>query len=85
MNKPMRGGQLIVRDIEKEVVQALKLSAAQHGRSAEEEHREILRRALLPAKYRKPLKDLLLAMPDVGEDSDFERVVDCDPFASRLN
>ena len=63
--------QLIVRNIEEEVVEALKLRAAQHGRSAEAEHRELLRTALL----RRPtinLKEHLLAMPDVGEDSDFE-------------
>ena len=61
--------QLIVRNIEDEVVEALKLRAAQHGRSAEAEHRELLRSALL----RRPstsLKEHLLAMPDVGEDVD---------------
>ena len=63
--------QLIVRNIEEEVVEALKLRAARHGRSAEAEHRELLRAALL----RRPavsLKDHLLAMPVAGEDSDFE-------------
>ena len=39
--------QLIVRNIEEEVVEALKLRAARHGRSAEAEHRELLREALL--------------------------------------
>jgi plasmid stability protein len=76
MDKPKRGGQLVVRNIEEEVVQALKLRAAQHGRSAEAEHREILRQALMPAKDHRSIKDMLLAMPDVGEDADFERVVD---------
>ena len=42
-------------------------------RSAEEEHREILRSAPLPARPERSLKDVLLAMPDVGEDADFER------------
>jgi len=68
--------QLIVRNLEEEVVRELKLRAARHGHSAEAEHREILRQALLPAGERKSLKDLLLAMPDVGEDADFERVKD---------
>ncbi|MBM3490562.1 MAG: hypothetical protein FJX68_08935 [Alphaproteobacteria bacterium] len=40
-------GQLTVRNVDKEVVRALKQQAAAHGRSAEAEHREILRRALL--------------------------------------
>lgn len=70
--KATRGRQLIVRNVEAEVVSALKLRAAQKGSSAEAEHREILRRALAPD--RRPLKDLLLSMPDVGEDSDFERI-----------
>src|SRR5436305_13224862 len=69
--------QLIVRNLEEDVIRELKLRAARHGRSAEAEHREILRQALLPAKGRtRPLKDLLLAIPSVGEDSDFERLPD---------
>lgn len=70
------GNQLIVRNLEEEVVRELKLRAARHGRSAEAEHREILRQALLPAKARKSLKDLLLSMPADAEDADFERVDD---------
>ncbi|HVP83312.1 MAG TPA: Arc family DNA-binding protein [Rhizomicrobium sp.] len=38
--------QLLVRDIPEEVVTALKRRAKRHGRSAEAEHREILREAL---------------------------------------
>jgi plasmid stability protein len=68
--------QLIVRNLEEEVVRELKIRAARHGRSAEAEHREILREVLLPAKRRRPLKDLLLAIPPVGEDTDFERLPD---------
>ena len=65
--------QLIVRNLEEEVVRELKLRAARHGRSTEAEHREILREALLPAKDRRSFKELLLAIPGVGEDADFER------------
>lgn len=39
--------QLTVRNINAQVVRALKRRAAAHGRSAEAEHREILRAALL--------------------------------------
>jgi plasmid stability protein len=39
----------------------------------EAEHREILRAALLPGRGTKSLKELLLRMPAVGEDSDFAR------------
>jgi plasmid stability protein len=66
------GNQLIVRNLPEEVVRALKVRAARHGRSAEAEHREILREALLPAEKRS-LKEHLLAMPPGGEDADFER------------
>jgi plasmid stability protein len=67
------GYQLIVRNLEEEVVFQLKLRAAGNGRSAEAEHREILREALLPERSKRSLKDLLLAMPEVGDDVDFER------------
>ncbi|HSR93727.1 MAG TPA: hypothetical protein VLK56_02585 [Solirubrobacterales bacterium] len=68
--------QLLVRDIESDVVRELKIRAARHGRSAEEEHREILRGALRHSGPRTSLKELLLAIPDVGEDGDFERPAD---------
>jgi plasmid stability protein len=68
--------QLIVRNLEEEVVRELKLRAARHGRSAEAEHRELLREALLPARRKKSLKEHLLAIPEVGEDTDFERLPD---------
>jgi antitoxin FitA len=64
--------QLIVRNIDKAVVDSLRARAAHNGRSAEAEHREILRQALL----RPPARDLkqhLLAMPDAGDDADFAR------------
>jgi plasmid stability protein len=65
-------GQLIVRNVDEKLVRALKLRAAAHGRSAEAEHREILREALAPAPART-LKDALLSMPALGDDVDFER------------
>lgn len=66
--------QLIVRRIEGRVVKKLKEQAGQHGVSMEEEHRRILREVLLrKAAKRLSFKEALLAMPNVGEDSDFER------------
>jgi plasmid stability protein len=62
--------QLIVRELEESVVRALKLRAAKKGISAEAEHRAILREVLL-RRSRRSFKDALLAMPDVGKDSDF--------------
>ena len=67
--------QLIVRGIEEDVVRALKERAGRHGRSAEAEHREILREALAGRPAEDP-KAVLLAMPNVGEDEDFARIRD---------
>ncbi len=73
----MSKGQLIVRGLEEEVLRVLRLRAAEHGRSVEAEHREILRQALLPgATGRRSIKEFLLSMPDVGDDADFERTPD---------
>jgi plasmid stability protein len=66
--------QLVVRRLESRVVVELRKRAARSGRSMEAEHREILRAALLPARGRKSLKELLLGMPAVGQDSDFARL-----------
>jgi plasmid stability protein len=65
--------QLIVRNLEEDIVRRLKIRAAEKGCSAEAEHREILRQALSPTPPLPSLKTLLLSMPPVGEDSDFER------------
>lgn len=61
---------LVVRNVEEEVARALKEVAAAHGRSAEAEHREILRTALMRPP-RRPLAEVLSSMPNVGSDSDF--------------
>lgn len=65
--------QLIVRNLDRELVRKLKGLAARHGRSAEAEHREILRKALKPRAPGKTIKERLLEMPAVGTDRDFAR------------
>jgi len=67
--------QLIVRNVEDAVVRALEERAGRHGRPAEAEHRELLRELLL-AKSAEDPKAVLLDIPAVGEDSDFERIRD---------
>ncbi len=62
---------LVVRNIDEDVAIALKQRAAAHGRSAEAEHREILRSALLRPK-RRSVAEVLSSMPNVGEDADFD-------------
>lgn len=64
--------QLMVRNLNEGLVKALKLRAAKHNRSAEQEHREILQEALRGPR-RRSLAEVLAAMPDVGKDSDFAR------------
>ena len=68
--------QLIVRKLDEDLVRKLKIRAAEQGRSAEAEHREILREALSPTRPRRSLKELLSSMPAVGRDEDFERPED---------
>lgn len=68
--------QLIVRNVDDALVRRLKLRAAQHGRSMEAEHREILQQALEETEPVETLKEVLMAIPPVGEDEDFERVAD---------
>lgn len=63
---------LVVRNIDEQIAAALKQQAAAHGRSAEAEHREILKTALLQPK-RRSFVEVLAGMPNVGEDADFER------------
>ena len=66
--------ELIVRHIEEKVVKKLKEQAGIHGVSMEEEHRRILRQALIGKATKRPsFKEALLAMPNVGDDKDFER------------
>ncbi|MGB3916540.1 DNA-binding protein [Thiothrix litoralis] len=64
---------LIVRKLEPEIIEALKQRAARNGRSAEMEHRAILREVLLVLKKRS-LAEVLATMPNVGTDADFERI-----------
>ena len=66
---------LIVRNIDDAIVKALKKRANQHGVSAEAEHRKILEQALMHPQ-KKSFAEVLSLIPDVGDDSDFERVQD---------
>lgn len=66
---------LIVRNINEDVIKALKLRASQHGVSAEVEHRKILEQVLLKPQ-RKSFAEVLSQIPNVGNDADFERIQD---------
>jgi len=61
---------LVVRNVEENIALALKQQAASHGRSAEAEHREILKSVLQRPK-RRSVAEVLASMPNVGEDADF--------------
>lgn len=62
---------LVVRNVDEELVRTLKQVAAAHGRSAEAEHREILRN-VLQRPPRRSIAEVLASMPNVGEDADFD-------------
>ena len=66
---------LIVRNIDGSIVDALKKRALRHGRSAEAEHRAILESALARTR-RKTFAQALAAIPNVGRDEDFARKQD---------
>lgn len=73
---------LIVRNVDDEIANALKMRASRHGISAEAEHRRILEQALMRPKKRSFL-DVLRQIPDVGRDEDFARREDrptAEPF-----
>lgn len=61
--------QLIVRNLDEDLVRRLRQRASEHGRSAEEEHRQILRAALRT----DGLGAYLAEIPPVGDDADFAR------------
>ena len=66
--------QLIVRNIEEKIVKKLKQRAGEHGVSMEEEHRRILRTALLGrSQNASSFKQYLLEMPEVAPDELFKR------------
>ena len=61
--------QLVVRNIEENVVRKLRSRAAKEGVSMEEEHRRILRTALLEhSKQGKTFADYLVAIPQAGKN-----------------
>lgn len=66
---------LVVRNLDQRVVDALKQRAARHGRSAEAEHRALLEELLLRPRGRS-FAEVLASMPNVGDDEDFDRAED---------
>jgi len=66
---------LMVRNVDDAVVDALKALAGKRGTSAEAEHRRILAQALRKPK-KKSFAQVLSKIPPVGKDSDFQRIED---------
>lgn len=64
--------QLLVRNVSEALAKSLKQRAAEHGISAEEEHRRILQQALMgdDKKANEAKTNLLLAFPGTGETDD---------------
>jgi plasmid stability protein len=64
--------QLLVREVDEELVAALKRRAAAHGRSAESEHRLILDESLRsPQPKKRSFKEVLASMPYFDDDDLF--------------
>jgi len=66
---------LVVRNLDQRIVNALKQRAVRNGRSAEAEHRALLGELLVRPRGRS-FAEALAAMPNVGHDDDFVRVDD---------
>jgi plasmid stability protein len=66
-------GSLLVRDVDDDLVTRLKGRAKAHGRSAEAEHREILRRVLTEGSSEMPfgaLQGTIHMAPDFDQTPD---------------
>ncbi len=62
---------LILHDAPNELIERLAAIASRDGVSIQEEHRRLLKEALQRAEWeRMNFKELLMAMPYVGEDED---------------
>ena len=72
---------LIVRNIDEKVVDALKTQADKHEPSVEAEHRRVLKSAL-PDPRKKSFTEALESIPDVGTDADFERVNEATAYSA---
>ena len=63
---------LILHDPPPALLERLAAIATRDGVSIEEKHRRLLESALLSSEYDAlTFKELLMAMPDVGDDEDF--------------
>jgi len=65
---------LVVRNVDKDIINTLKARAVAHHRSTEAEHQAILAEILM-CPQRKSFAVALASMPNVGIDSDFERAL----------
>ena len=66
---------LIVRNIDDEIANALKIRASRRGINAEAEHWRILEQVLMRPQKRSFL-EVLNQIPDVGTDEDIARIQD---------
>lgn len=64
---------LLVSGVDEAIVRALEERAGEHGRTAEAEHRAVLTSALARPPTRS-FAEVLASVPEVGVDTDFERV-----------
>ena len=66
---------LLARNVDEDIVMALKAHAGAQGISVEAAHRRILKQALQRPRPRS-LAQVLAAMPEAGRDEDFARPAD---------
>lgn len=76
-NGTSRMAELTIREVDPAVVAKLEERAEKHQRSVEEEHKAILRLALLGGSEQPPqvtFEEYLRIMPDVRTDEAFSRI-----------
>lgn len=74
---------LILRNVDIEIVKALKERARRAGHSVETEHRLILTKALLSAPTKNSFADFLSSMSSNEDSNDFSREIDLPPDVPR--
>ena len=75
---------LIVRNLDEDIVAALKKRAASHAVSAEEEHRRILA-SVLGVTHKKSFSEALLSIPAHSDPDDVFAPVDDDGAVNVFN
>jgi plasmid stability protein len=74
---------ILIRDIDDELDKALRVSAAQHGRTREAEIKTILKAAVAKLPKKRSLADALIHIPKIDSDINIEKLFSRPDSAAR--